>query len=1102
MESANEKLITDIKQLGEKLAILLSNTLFDGISAKLNKMPNAPNVVEIIRNILEQDKMAKMEGLSGKIILEKYVDSLISYYEELIKVLNDNIIKKSEEFVAEQILKSNIEKKDINSKKPINEKKSKNQELILKIQTMKALANKFPSKEALDLLKSYLNQDHKLKMGIIILLSLVFSLYFSKDTYMPKIWPKNMNEMLQIISTDCPDFKQDTQEKAGLQKLSEIFNKLLIPLMSTKIAELKQAFQIAVIIEYLFIIGALLDLHDPTKLRPNKAILLDVTYKFCPTETIFKMAVMLLCNSNNIDTKKYFADILTDFVYKKSGLKTMINTLLVAKWPMDKAQKVLTKLVCSVPKNEEPKKYLESIIGQIFIMLEQKSLVVDQKNEIAFSIFASLVQQFPEITADLVLNRCITKITELYNASNTLFIPNEKTEYIKEVSINACRLAKEISYLTNLIHRLDILPDLWSKILSDNCLFTILELYAKGVSSMDNRLFLAEVKNSFDEFIKIILSAKNTNREIVARTFMRYIQSYLSEYDKIITNLCGKTHAEIKIAEIQLIKYFGNGEYALKKRNAYEYAQNYNKISLKEEIFEEYDSIFTLLGKLCKTETTGNAKFIAKYIFIELLKSLDETLQIAEGIENIIKIPDPLKFKESKNTNFNIYNIIQKSQILLNELTKKSESSLLYSEAETEFLLTNLIDYAENAMHIVIFCLGRLAEQYEGILDQVEDYLSFVNTMLLSKNIEIQLLSLNIIQVALEQNVKIPQNAKLTLINMFPRVKALCNYPETCELATQVVDLIIKMPELSEESVKMTIEAKIEKPFTEELKNILDLLKSKEPYEKGMALYNLNEFIKLHGKLLDKETFEKILKTTKQQLKDNDSYILVNTMNLFKSIGDINPDLCIENLLEDLEKNDPLMGSVLIQETNPNHEKEEQKNDPVIVLYKSKVAEAIYRICSVKGIMFSAYKICPILLDRLLKMLSNPNQDNQLISSYFMIISEICKRFEYVPVNLHTGPIVRTAINYCKSKDEEIQKSCINIIYSIVKVWPEDELEIWSKEISLLVNDLNNTTQNDVIKSYCKNILGLIDQRVKTLIGTTEGLQPKTIYTGITKSSF
>ena len=137
-EKSNTKLLTEIQQLQTKLNILLSSTLFNSISAKLSKSPDAPNILEILKAISKEyyditgnpSPPARMVAMTNRQCIEEYANHLAEYYEEMIKVLDENITQK--QAIATKLSQ---EKKET-SAPASNEKRGKGQQLFLKIQAM------------------------------------------------------------------------------------------------------------------------------------------------------------------------------------------------------------------------------------------------------------------------------------------------------------------------------------------------------------------------------------------------------------------------------------------------------------------------------------------------------------------------------------------------------------------------------------------------------------------------------------------------------------------------------------------------------------------------------------------------------------------------------------------------------------------------------------------------------------------------------------------------------------------------------------------------------------------------------------------------------
>ncbi len=1079
IDKANSQLIETLADLTKKLEAVLPKSLFEAISQKLKKSP-AANFVAAVSDVVSQ--ISPPASPNGVAVLDQYMVLLQNYYKETLVRLEDGITHKKESL----------------GKKPeqaaAEDKKTK---LLNHIREIKTLGSNFPSKPAAEALRKFVSAEHRLQMGLIILLALTFATQCSQSPFLPKMWPKNMRELADIIVSDI-GHPIPGDEKTLTARLATLLEEIMVPLISTRVPELRSAFHIDVILEYFLLIGALLDLHSPkisdSVLYRRQSIIIETTYAQCSPEILFRTTVMLLCNCANPDSKLYFADMLSNFMLKKAGLRTLMGTLLTAQWPFERAMQVVKKVACSVPKNAGKEDYFENVVGQLFGILGLKvaSATRDQRNELVVGTLAAIAERFPEISGRLILRRLLGKVFSIglvdAQTGRKRHVLLHSSDPLCKTVLSIPALGKDLDMLNMVLYRLEPIPSSWEADIG-HALPPLLSIYAVGMAARNNRLFVAEIKARIEELVAILCSSKSQNLGYLAEAVGRFLLANLWGYREALME-CVELLKDPKSqpcdqAILVTMCYSNSEELLLSAKPVRAAMYDYFKAPLKETVFEYNSAVLSLLIKLCVTDKSAAAKEVSRNVFVSLLRTLDELVTRRE---------------DGRSPLLDRVFLLSKSKEL-GQLLAKTNPKLLCAEAETVELEENVQRFEIAAENIVLHALSSFAEQFDTILDKIDDYLVFIKTMLVSENSDILLLSLTILKVALEQKVALSPYARLRVIEMYPRILFIIAAhvsEELSALAKSVAELLVESDLTEDKGELPASEAKTK----EEVTKLIEASKAAEPYERAMAMHNIGEFATKRGGI-GKEHVGRLLVAARQQLRDNDSFVVSHAINAIAAMGDIATDFVIASVLDEIKLADPLTSTPLIAEVKSEEEKGKSKEeDPMVVLYKSKLAEVVYKIVKKKGRMFHTYPSCGLVLDTMLKLLNASHRE--LTASYFMVISEICKGFEEIPPGLDMVPVVRTALNFLAAKaqsgDDEVTKSCLIIVYYVMKVWPQDEVARWSHEISLAMLETEEKRKLDsVAEGFCKNIRGLVEERMRTITEMPEA--PKPIYGGIVKGA-
>ena len=497
----------------------------------------------ILSNTLEQIKDARSsprhkpdpkKQYKGKTV--EYLKELMHFYKELIMMLENGITKKMGEFLNTFVKKFQEQRKKASGEVSAGMSDS--------MHTLKTLNANFPSLEVKQALSNIVCDEHKLQLGLILMLSLVFALYLRSSPLIQRNPPKNFKEILSLLDSESLETTSyENGNSAFAQETLRIcFVEILTPILETGIHGLKGHFELDVVIEYYLLIGFFLDSFSNASLYSES---IKRTLGHIPISSSLRILIVSYMNSPLESQKKAYADHLTFLLAEKqAGIVVLLDVIVNSNWPLSQVKQALGKILTS--SSMLKCNYYLTIVMQLFKALyfnksiqikDKKSVISKAKSNdeclIALYLLGKIQEEQPDLGKKIIVRKFLLKfydlaLIDLLTLKRDCIVSDVGSKFrnmnMKGISVKA--LTKDMKMLIRFLNMMDSYPASFFGSMNE-CYYSFFGLYV-GL----NRALFGSFHNALKELLKIYLAADGVDpfEESIPQNILRYMLHEVDDY--------------------------------------------------------------------------------------------------------------------------------------------------------------------------------------------------------------------------------------------------------------------------------------------------------------------------------------------------------------------------------------------------------------------------------------------------------------------------------------------------------------------------------------------------------------------------------------------
>jgi len=542
IEKANQILKEMLDKLQTRIDVLLPLALCTEIQTILNPSEEPSNFQIVLKSTLEQvtnmDPKNNQNNtqITGK--SQEFFYRLLDFYKDFVNMIDEGIVKKSSIFMNSIRKKLNEQRKKPNGDitTEINET----------IHTFKNISANFPSPENIKILANLVHSDHKLQLGLILLVSLLFALFLRSSTLIQKNPPYNFKESIQLLDAES---LLNTANSSGNSSVTQdllriCFVDILTPLIETTVQGIRSVFAFDLILEYYIYIAFLLDHFNNSVIYSTLA---RKCLKSAPISSVLRVLVTSYMKSPFEPQKKAYTEHFTTFLLEKpTAFPALLDTVLTTKWPMERVKKAIGKMIVSVPASNSTY-YIHLVIHMFKAIYIFKPTSIKNKmgrpktkkgkaindSQIALFWLGKILEAQPELGKKIIVRKFLLKfydlgLIDLTTLRRECVISNTGNKFrnMDKKSVNIRALSKDIKHFIRFLKMMDRYPSSFFECMNE-CSHAIYDMY----SQVDKN-----VHNGFNSDLKELLTIYFSSDQIdpyeiyIPNTIICYMTHEITEY--------------------------------------------------------------------------------------------------------------------------------------------------------------------------------------------------------------------------------------------------------------------------------------------------------------------------------------------------------------------------------------------------------------------------------------------------------------------------------------------------------------------------------------------------------------------------------------------
>jgi len=875
VEKDNKILVEHLDHLTKRLNILLPDFLASRIYEVLDGKLTIENtqLVTIVPDIINQNK--EVAGLvsfddtpkADKGSMVNYLYELMNFFREFVILIEAGITKKMGSFlrIFAKELKEQKNKGSGQSISGINDS----------LDTLKTLNVKYLSLKVKGMIADLVLCEHRLQLGIVLLLTLSFALYLRSDPFISKCPPKYMKEFINLLDSDSLEATNSIPSSLSHEIIRTCFIDILIPLMESSIHGIKGNFHFDYIIEYTTLIAFLFDFYGNTTIHFSS---IKGALNIVPLTNALRVLIACQMRTPFMVQKNYYKEhILALITNKQEAIQALINTLTATEWNLEQVLPVISKIIISVPSSNSS--YYLKLVLRLFKLLylvsvasvrEKISFHLNAKkptidaNCIKFFLLAKITEGQPELGKKIIVRKFILKLYDIelmdllvLERRPVIWSTGNKFRNMDKKPLDGVTLGKDLSYFVQFLKKCSKCTNPCFEAIAECCYSLLLLSDIASDKPISNscieimRWYLCSDKTTVKQEITIIqrlieyLLRDTINYEHYLKALLNYLldkkEDQQTDGKGLGNNMLGKPTTRPKEAKEEEIKLELFNPYTFSiKYFAEENKFLFNKQTIVSLIEDGYFSETNLnkaiktnnevLDKLLKFKDHPNAFCVFKALTMEVLRFINNNTMC---LVNINEVTDVIK---------KVYDIRKEKYIELILENKKYVK---------DYILSMLLALLEKLLNNV--CCDILAADNKDLLNCLHE------AIVDEKNGATE-----IILKALFKGIETTENYKIELYSeTFIKLKqlkqtlnGLDNHKDLCQSLVEKINK--KCEEVIAEDLKSSIIAK--------LKTV-------------RGLKELKDFIVLYSGLIPEEIKEEVYdKVMDMAMKDKEMDIVIDLL--------------------------------------------------------------------------------------------------------------------------------------------------------------------------------------------------------------------------------